>query len=107
MPNRFVLTGHSEDKLVQNQDLYARLELIAPQPRSSAIARVAAMGGRLRQWSHAALRYFVGSQEPRITTQINHDGQRVYAVYDPVDQRHHHFASEAEVRGWLDQRYYQ
>lgn len=92
---------------MQNQDLYARLELIPSRSEGPATQQGTAISERLRQWANAVLTYFVGSKEPRITTKTDHEGQLFYEVYDPVDQRHHRFGSEAEVRGWLDERYYQ
>lgn len=51
--------------------------------------------------------FFVGDPEPRIWKIMRADGTTHWRVYDPRSDRRHTFSSEAEVRGWLDRRYYQ
>ena len=96
-----------EDRLVQSKDLYARLELITPDPAQSTAAKTAAPPARWQRWGRALFRYFLGSREPHIVTKRDRDGNPYYDVYDPIDRRHHTFGSEHEVRVWLEERYYQ
>lgn len=53
-------------------------------------------GDRLQHWLHA----FTGSSEPRITRARDH-----YRVYDPTTGNSATFASDTEVRIWLEKRY--
>jgi hypothetical protein len=53
-------------------------------------------GDRLQRWLHA----FAGSSEPRITRARDH-----YRVYDPTTGNSATFASDTEVRIWLEKRY--
>ncbi|MEM9486101.1 MAG: hypothetical protein AAGA83_20690 [Cyanobacteria bacterium P01_F01_bin.116] len=55
----------------------------------------------------SALKLATGSTEPMINQQCNSNGQTVYSVYDPVTEQQLDGLSEAEVRTWLEQRYYQ
>lgn len=109
MPNRFELTLFSEDRLVQQPDLYARLELITPElePAHPVPSRPSARSGRWSQWGHALLKYFVGSKEPQISTHYDDAGNPFYVVYDPVAHQRYTFDTEQAVRTWLDGRYYQ
>lgn len=100
---------------MQSKDLYARLELLSPeqvQKQTDAPAtgrsRLANFQRQLGRRGAALLRYFAGSKEPRIAVKrdLYGDGS-FYEVYDPVDGLYHIFATEQEVRVWLEQRYYQ
>lgn len=112
MPNRFELTFVSEDRLVQNQDLYARLELITPETEPFTATQLAKaqprsrLQSRLGQVAVTLLKFFVGSREPQIVTKHDRDGNAHYSVYDPIDRSHQTFHSEEAVRAWLDGRYY-
>lgn len=48
----------------------------------------------------------IRSSEPMISERRDYDGSRYYQVYDPVYEEIYRFASEDEVRIWLEQRYY-
>lgn len=52
----------------------------------------------------AAVNYLAGSHQPRIRMSQKGDRQTWHA-YDPYTQQRHHFASESELREWLEQRY--
>lgn len=111
MPNRFELTLILEDSLVQQQDLYARLELITPELEAQRAINADSLKpkitDRLGQWGNTLLKYFTGSREPRISSHRGADGNVYYEVYDPIDRQRHTFSSEHEVRVWLEGRYYQ
>ncbi len=99
---------------MKNYDLYARLELLAPAQQVPANSsqtghsqRWAATKKRLSQAGQSLLRSLAGSREPRITVRRDRQGNPYFVAYDPVDGQQQTFASEAEVRIWLDQRYYQ
>lgn len=55
----------------------------------------------------SALKLATGSAEPVINQQCNSKGHIIYSVYDPVTQQQIDGLSEADVRTWLEQRYYQ
>ncbi len=61
----------------------------------------------LGQWGQHLVRALASSQEPQILQKRDRQGQSYFQVYDPVSQSHHRFATEADLRTWLDQRYYQ
>lgn len=96
---------------MQQQDLYARLELIQPSDleRSTPNSpnRLSGAQSRLSAWGRTLLKYFLGSKEPQIATKRDLDGHVYYVVFDPVDRRRYMFGSEHEVRVWLEGRYYQ
>lgn len=46
------------------------------------------------------------SQEPRIQARSSQDGQTLFDAYDPVTQQRIRGVSEADLRAWLEQRYY-
>lgn len=53
----------------------------------------------------------IGSSEPIVQHRIykggDRHGQSYYTIYDPVTHQRTRCSSEAEVREWLEQRYYQ
>jgi len=51
--------------------------------------------------------YFTRLPEPKVVKTSNHRGETLWKVYDPYTNASAEFASEAEVRMWLDQRHYQ
>lgn len=102
---------------------YAKLELISPElsrpgavrPASEPAIRAKAATW-LKQVGHSLLNYFCGSIEPKISITQRREGPGAprdgqawvkFRAYDPVSRQHHTFTSEAELRTWLDQRYYQ
>ncbi|MEM1253920.1 MAG: hypothetical protein AAGI69_15935 [Cyanobacteria bacterium P01_H01_bin.21] len=53
------------------------------------------------------LKLLLGSSEPIIEKQLDNNGQTLYSIYDRVTQQQISGLTEAEVRVWLEQRYYQ
>jgi len=49
----------------------------------------------------------ITDSEPKAWQVRDHSGATYWRVYDPATNRAHAFSSEAEVRMWLEQRYYQ
>ncbi len=47
-----------------------------------------------------------GSSEPVVEQRQDRQGYRYYAIYDPRTGQRTICSSEAEVRAWLEQRYY-
>lgn len=99
---------------MKNFDLYARLELISLDCDSTGDAKFqnkTPVWARLRAWlkplGRSLLAYLCGSSEPQITTRQDASGNPCFSAYDPVSQQHYTFATEQELRIWLDQRYYQ
>lgn len=99
---------------MKNYDLYARLELITSDfeathsEQNSSIHQLWIRSKtRLQQAAQSFLKYCVGSSEPTIAARRDRQGNQYFTAYDPVDGRHHSFASELELRVWLEQRYYQ
>ena len=102
---------------------YQRLELISDsqstdsqaasqQPANSRFNQASSPAAtRLRQiWRSALTRlttYFSASSELRVWTANNAAGQPVWKVYDPMTQTRNEFASELDLRVWLEARYYQ
>lgn len=58
----------------------------------------------LRRLLHDLVTHF--ARDPQITISRDRAGKPTFTAYDPVDLRTHTFATETELRVWLDQRYY-
>lgn len=58
-----------------------------------------------RAWQKIS-RFFTESTEPQIWQTHGPDHQIVWHVYDPATGHTVCFASEAEIRAWLEHRYY-
>jgi hypothetical protein len=52
------------------------------------------------------MRFLTGSTELRIW-QRHQNGRSIWFTHDPVTNRTRSFASEQDVRNWLDRRYYE
>ena len=50
--------------------------------------------------------FATGSSDPVVRQKRDRQGQVYYSIYDPISRCHTTCASEAEVRSWLEQRYY-
>ncbi len=51
--------------------------------------------------------FFANANEPQIWTETDRYGNTYWHAYDPVSGRSVSLDSEAEMRAWLEQRYYQ
>lgn len=56
-------------------------------------------------WTYLA-KFADCSSDPIIRERCDRQGNSYYIVYDPVTQQQSICASEAEIRAWLEQRYY-
>jgi len=64
---------------------------------------------RTPQWKNILSRLvqsLVPNDEPRIS-QVTRNGKLIWKVYNPQTQQRLSFTSEAEVRSWLETRYYE
>jgi hypothetical protein len=64
---------------------------------------------KIRIWSRvfqALMDQFIHSNEPQITLK-RHADREYWHVYDPTTQKATTLTTEADVRVWLEQRYYQ
>lgn len=59
----------------------------------------------LGQWFEALLNRWGSEPEPRIWQTGDRAGNIIWHVYDPTRNTSASFASEAEVRVWLEERY--
>lgn len=92
---------YSSDRFVsQSNDLSNDLEMksISTQSKFTAISH---------QFVQGLLTLFAGNSEPRIRQLRDRSGNLYFRIYDPLTQQTYSFDSDAEVRVWLDRRYYQ
>ncbi|MDB9313306.1 hypothetical protein PN462_09365 [Spirulina sp. CS-785/01] len=61
---------------------------------------------RLQRWGQEVISALEGSDEPRVTLCRSAKGETYWKVYDPKHRFTAMFATEQEVRVWLEQRYY-
>lgn len=61
-------------------------------------------GQILRSLGTRAVAALTQGQAPRVSSVTTEEGMQ-WRVYDPVGDRTHYFATETEVRTWLNQRY--
>lgn len=58
-------------------------------------------------WVKTAIATWVAQKsEPKVSKRRDRQGHLYYQVYDPIGHAAAAFGSEAEVRAWLEQRYY-
>jgi hypothetical protein len=85
--------------------IYKELELIPDD-----VANPNALWPMISAWLRHTLKIVVESVTSRATLQIwkktDGIGHTWWYVYDPATHRTHYFASEREVRVWLEARYY-
>ncbi|GAB4145022.1 MAG: hypothetical protein Fur0046_22540 [Cyanobacteria bacterium J069] len=61
----------------------------------------------LGKWFEAFLNRFGGEPEPRVWQTSDRAGRTTWHAYDPISNTSARFASESEVRIWLEERYRQ
>ena len=59
--------------------------------------------GKLRG---AIATWIMQSSDLKVSRKCDRHGNQYYQVYDPLNQTSAIFGSEAEIRAWLEQRYY-
>ncbi|NJM78092.1 MAG: hypothetical protein HC852_22875 [Acaryochloridaceae cyanobacterium RU_4_10] len=68
--------------------------------------RVANVGRHLGRVKKAIAAWIVQTSEPKVSQRRDRKGRTYYQVYDPGSNTSAAFGSEAEIRAWLEQRYY-
>jgi hypothetical protein len=68
--------------------------------------RVANLGKHLGRVKKTIATWVVQTSEPKVSEKRDRQGRLYYQVYDPVSNSSATFGSEAEIRAWLEQRYY-
>lgn len=89
----------SADSLDRN-----RLEAVWNQEKQSQIQHPKSSG--LKEILQRLLKFFVGGNQLRIWQTYDRAGNNWWHAYDPVTGRHTSVDSEAEMRSWIEQRYY-
>lgn len=92
----------TQTRLAQQQQ---QLETTFQRPSHLATYQAPSLGQWLRQLGQVLVNGLTRGDAPRITRIVRGD-RELWQVYDPMDNLHHVFEQEDEVRAWLDQRYY-
>jgi hypothetical protein len=66
----------------------------------------AGLAAALKGIGQAAVNFLTQGNDLRIWTR-QRNGHLVWHVYDPMTERRQQFSSEADLREWLETRYYQ
>lgn len=61
----------------------------------------------LRESAEHVIASFASNQEPHVSKVQHRDGRTTWAVHDLATGYHGSFATEQDVRIWLEKRYYQ
>ncbi|MDJ0634856.1 MAG: hypothetical protein QNJ34_16830 [Xenococcaceae cyanobacterium MO_188.B29] len=81
-----------------------------PENNQSTVRKaIATLGKKIAQSLHNLsdrLLRFDTNSEPKIWKKKDRSGNTYFRIYDPIGDRHIYLDSEAEVRWWLDKRYY-
>lgn len=100
MMNNSISPKHSMDSLASEAK-----QRSSPNLTNSRLNE--AFGAIARTAAQVLYNLFISGSEPIVSEHRDRDGILYYQVYDPVYDEIHTFASEDEVRVWLEQRYYQ
>ncbi|WP_404789863.1 hypothetical protein [Altericista sp. CCNU0014] len=87
--------------------------LFTPQTKlqtKAEISQTIPLGRRLKgavgRTKAAIANWIVQTSEPKVSHKRDRQGHLYYQVYDPLSGVSASFGSEAEIRAWLEQRYY-
>jgi hypothetical protein len=69
-------------------------------------AQGAKLGAALKGLGQAVASFLTSGNDLKISTR-QHNGQLVWYVYDPMTEQRQQFSAEADLRAWLETRYYQ
>ena len=94
-------TSQPDYILLKTQELEALFEKTQRSKQASNFR-----SGWQKFWNAVAA-IFVQSSEPKIYQKRDRFGNLYFQVYDPQTGRSSVFNTEAEVRFWIDQRYYE
>ena len=64
------------------------------------------LGSVLKQLLQVFIQLFANGDELKIWITTDHQGNKSWHAYDPVSDRSTIQSSEAELRAWIEQRYY-
>ena len=64
------------------------------------------LGSVLKQVLQALIQLFANGDELKIWITTDYQGNKSWHAYDPVSDRSTIQSSEAELRAWIEQRYY-
>ncbi|HIK41327.1 hypothetical protein [Thermoleptolyngbya sp. M55_K2018_002] len=84
-----------------NIDSLSSLDSLERLTTKTRLQKMRALGKRIE----AVFNRFGGAPEPRVWQTGDRSGNLVWHVYDPTSNCSATFASEAEVRVWLEERY--
>jgi hypothetical protein len=65
------------------------------------------LSSALKSAFERCVQFFANANEPQIWAKTDRYGNTYWHTYDPVSGRSVSLDSEAEMRAWLEQRYYQ
>lgn len=72
----------------------------ATQPQTGGLAAA------LKEAGQAFVNFLASGNDLRIWTRQRH-GHLIWHVYDPMTEHRQQFSSEADLRSWLENRYYE
>ncbi|MBD0334114.1 MAG: hypothetical protein ICV62_01365 [Cyanobacteria bacterium Co-bin13] len=81
------------------------LEALVPETRQ-AKTRQTGLAAALKEAGQAAVNFLTSGNDLRIWTR-QRNGHLIWHVYDPMTEQRQQFSSEADLRSWLETRYYE
>ncbi|HEY9738675.1 MAG TPA: hypothetical protein V6D06_20420 [Trichocoleus sp.] len=89
-----------------NQDRFNRQASAESLRPSIAKPEVSGLAAALRKAGGAVVDFLTNGSSLRVWTR-QRNGHMIWHVYDPMTERRQQFSSEAELRSWLENRYYE
>lgn len=83
-----------------------RNEQALPTGAAKSPAQGANLGATLKGLGQTVVSFLTSGNDLKISTR-QHNGQLVWYVYDPMTEQRQQFSAEADLRAWLETRYYQ
>lgn len=85
---------------------YFDLEGRSDRASGLSVTPLASLGRRWGKVKTAIATWIVQTSEPKVSQRRDCKGRVHYQLYDPRSNTFAAFGSEAEIRAWLEQRYY-